>query len=291
MKTFKKIIFATDFSDNAVSAYRYARHLAQRLNAAIHVVNVYEIPLNPGNPNYIDTMPPVEEMDKLAKMRLARFVSESPDGGDTVVASRIKVTSEAVIGFPADTLIDMSTDPTIDLMILGSTGERGWLDKLFGSVAVKVATDAHCPVLLVPNNAEYKGVHHLLYAASFDSASPKDIHLVLDWTKYFVGEVHFVHVNLPAEKHPKLDTITFKKLLESEHTKVPYAVEAVTAESIPVGIQAYTKDNPIDMLIAVTKHRSFWESITHDSVTKALAWNTHIPMMVLHKDDKLQPPA
>lgn len=290
MKTFKKIVVATDFSENSQAAYRYARHIAQRLGADVHVVNVYEIPVNPGNPNYLDIIPPLEEIEKIAKMRLSRFVSESNDANNTIVASRIKVTSEAIIGFPSDRLIEMSAEPSVDMMILGSTGERGWVDKILGSVAIKVASEAHCPLLLVPGNSEYKGIHHMLYATSFESASPKDIHLVLDCAKYFMADIHFVHVNLPGEKHPKLDTFTFKKLLQNEHTKVPYAIEAITAESVSSGIESYIKDHPIDLLITVTKHRGFWENLTHSSITKNLAWNSHVPMMVLHKDDKLQPP-
>ena len=286
MKTFKKIIVGTDFSDNAAAAFHYAHQLATRLKAELHVVNVYEIPINPGSPQYLDYMPTLDELEKSATARLARFVSDTSDAGNTMVASRVKVTSETMIGFPADRFIELSKDPSVDLIVVGTAGETGWMDKIFGSVAIKIATEAHCPVLMVPNNADYKHIRHLLYAASFESASPKDIHLTLDWTKYFMGDIHFVHVNTPTSKYTKMDKLTFQKLLETEHTKVPYEVNTIGADTIQHGIQAYTEENAIDMIIAVTRHRSFWESMTHPSVTKALAWNTHIPMMILHSDDK-----
>ncbi len=292
MKTFKKIILATDFSDNAATAYHYAYQLAARLKSELHVLNVYEIPINPNNPQYVDMMPSIDDLEQVSKTRLSRLVHENQhDNGSTMVASRVKVTTEALIGFPADRLIELSKDPSVDLIVVGSAGEHGWVDRIFGSVAVQVASEAYCPVLLVPKDAVYKGIHHLLYASSFDSAALKSIHLTLDWTKYFMGGIHFLHVNTPSEKHPRTETLTFKKLLESEKTKVPFTVENIEAETVPDGIRTYTADNSIDMIIAVTRHRSFWENMTHKSVTKALAWNTHIPIMVLHTDDISQPPA
>jgi nucleotide-binding universal stress UspA family protein len=290
MKTFKKILLATDFSDNAATAYHYAYQLAARLKSELHVLNVYEIPINPNNPQYLDMMPSIDDLEQVSKNRLSRLVNENSNQGNTMVASRVKVTTEALIGFPADRLIEMSKDPSVDLIVVGSAGEHGWVDRIFGSVAVQVASEAFCPVLLVPQDADYKGIHHLLYASSFDSAAIKSIHLTLDWTKYFMGDIHFLHVNTPSEKHPRTETLTFEKLLEREKTKVPFTVENIEAETVPDGIRAYTVENPIDMIITVTRHRSFWENMTHNSVTKALAWNTHIPIMVLHSDDISQSP-
>jgi nucleotide-binding universal stress UspA family protein len=290
MKTFKKILLATDFSDNAATAYHYAYQLAARLKSELHVLNVYEIPINPNNSQYLDMMPSIDDLEQVSKNRLSRLVNENSNQGNTMVASRVKVTTEALIGFPADRLIEMSKDPSVDLIVVGSAGEHGWVDRIFGSVAVQVASEAFCPVLLVPQDADYKGIHHLLYASSFDSAAIKSIHLTLDWTKYFMGDIHFLHVNTPSEKHPRTETLTFEKLLEREKTKVPFTVENIEAETVPDGIRAYTVENPIDMIITVTRHRSFWENMTHNSVTKALAWNTHIPIMVLHSDDISQSP-
>ena len=289
METFKKIIVGTDFSDNSKVAFQYAHHLAIRLKAALHVINIYEIPINPANPPFLDSMPSLDELEKSAKARLKHFIDQSSEAGNTAMANNVKVTSETMVGFPADYFIDLSKDPSVDLIVLGTAGEKGWIEKLFGSVSVKVATEAHCPVLMVPNDATYKNVHRFLYAASFESASPKDIHLTLDWTSYFKGDIHFVHVNIPSSKHTKMDKITFQKLLETEHTKVPYVVNNIEADSIQHGIQAYSEEHDIDMIIAVTRHRSFWESLTHTSITKKLAWNTHIPLMILHNDDKKLP--
>ena len=290
MKTFKKIIVGTDFSDNAAIAFHYAHHLATRLKAELHVVNVYEIPINPGSPQYLDYMPTLDELEKSATARLARFVSDISDTGNTMVASRVKVTSETMIGFPADRFVELSKDPSVDLMIVGTAGEHGWLDKAFGSTAIKVSREAFCPVLLVPHGANYQGIHHIIYASSFDSGKAKEIRIAIDFAKYFASALHFVHVITKQDDIGISEKLLFKHLINNEHTKVPYTIENIHAFTSAEGIQQYTDSNEADLLVTVTEHRSFWEKLTHVSTTKTLAWNTHLPLLVLHHDEKALPP-
>lgn len=52
-------------------------------------------------------------------------------------------------GDVADTLTDLSA--LADLLVLGTTGLAGNLTSLLGSVSSRVAAQAHCPVVIVPN--------------------------------------------------------------------------------------------------------------------------------------------
>jgi nucleotide-binding universal stress UspA family protein len=291
MKTFKHIVVATDFSESSANAYRYARQVAARFGATLKVVHIYEIPVNPSHPEYFNFMPSLEELENTAKQRLANFISESDEGNNTtVVASRIKVTSEALIGFPADRLIELSKDPSVDLLILGTYGEHGLMDRIFGSVSVKVASEAYCPVLLIPEDADYTGIHHALYAASFDSITGKEISVAIDFAKYFVSALHFVHVDTGKTEAKPYDRLALKRLLEQKAPKLPYSLDSIEAKSIADGIYQYSLKNEVDVIMTVTRHRNFWESLTHHSVTKDLTWRAELPILCLHSDDQIQPP-
>ena len=292
MKTYKNIIVATDFSESATTAYHYARQIASHLNAALTVVNIYEMPIiDPAVPNYYAYLPSVDELQKSSEKRLSNFIRETDDdNGTTLVASRVKVKTEAYIGFPADKLIELSENPSTDLIILGTVGEQGWLTKLFGSVAIKVMQEAHCPVLLVPQEAEYKNIHHILYAASPESASKKTINGAIDFAKNFVSAIHFVHIDAVFE-NPKANTISlFKSILAENAPHLPYTVENVVSMSVGEGVSSYCLKNKVDLVVSVTHHRKFWDSLIHHSITKDLAWQAHLPILCLHTDDKVQPP-
>jgi hypothetical protein len=41
----------------------------------------------------------------------------------------------------------------------------------------------------------------------------------------------------------------------------------------------------MDLMIAITHHRRFWDDLIHYSVTKELAWHTYLPILCFHSDD------
>jgi nucleotide-binding universal stress UspA family protein len=285
LKKFKNIVVATDFSESSQSAYRYAQSLATQFGATLEIVHCFNIPITVAHSNYLDLTPSLQDLEATATERLRQFIHHNdPSNGNTLVARRVKTICKAQVGFAPETLIAMSKAPTTDLIILGYSGEHDWIDKLFGSVALRVSQEAHCPVLLVPRGAEYHGLHHIVYAAAFESAHPKEIQLALDFAKYFDSMVHFVHV-VTGLHDTRQEIHLFKQLVEEEKTVVRYTVESVRAETAMDGIKSYLNTHATDLLVTVTHHYRFWEKLTHNSTTKNFFWNINMPLLVLQRAD------
>jgi nucleotide-binding universal stress UspA family protein len=293
MKTIKNIIVATDFSDASRAAYEYTRHLAGRLGANIRLVHVYNIPTVPTNPNFMDYVPSIDGLQEVAEARLKHFAHDEDheDHGDTIVVSRVKVQCEAYPSFATDKLIELSFDPSVDLLVMGATGERSLLDKLVGSVATKVAQEANCPVLLIPRSVDFRGVHHIVYSSSTDSASLQTVRTTLDLAKQFAAAVHFVHVKLPEDLfNDHASEMLFTQIVEKEHPTITYSISNISALTVKDGLYAYTSRNYTDMLVLVTRHRNFWQSFMHNSTTADMAWMAELPLLILHSDEKHHPP-
>ncbi|NJN33229.1 MAG: universal stress protein [Saprospiraceae bacterium] len=293
MKTFKKILVATDFSENARAAFHYAQHLAQRLGCSIELVHFFEMPINPTHPNFMELLPSYDEMEATANERLTQFIHENEyELSSSIVVSRVKTTAKARGGFAADGLILLSEDPSVDLLVLGTSGARGIMDKLFGSVSIKVCREARCPVVLVPPHADYEGIHQIVYTAHLDSSENREIHFALDFAKYFNAAVHFVHISTSDidALAGEADKMLFNELLEMEKTRVPFTVENIKAQNLLEGINATANKREADLIVTVTHHRSFWENLTHSSLTQSLAWDLKLPLLVLHSDSPNKPP-
>ncbi len=285
MTTFNNIVLATDFSDSSINAYNYARHLAQHFGATLTVAHVYDMPISPETLDYLAVMPSRSDLERAVQERMSNFLG-SHDGK---VTTHIRIKTKALLGMgvPQDTLVEHSKNPLTDLLILGTKGGGNWVDKLLGTVAIEVMQKAHCPVLIVPKEAEYKGIHHALYATSPDSKSEDDIRMAVDFAQYFATKLHFIHVDAVFED-PKNDNFheTFKRVLAQKGMYAPYSIENVAATTVSEGINDYCRRNAIDLMIAVTHHRGFWDNLIHYSVSEELAWHARLPILCLHSDDK-----
>ncbi len=286
MKTIKKIVVATDYSDNARAAYQYARHIADSFGASIHVVHVFTPTLLDAQQTIYTNMPPFDRALEDDARFLAKYVKQENDkDGAIATASRPVTTYRTQVGFVPNELIELSEDPAVDLIVLGATGEGKWLDRLLGGVADEVGRDAHCPVLLVPHGAQFKGVHRIFYAASGDSTDRNSIKTALDWAKHFGAVVDFIHIQTP-EHFVKDEHVYQIALIANEiEPTVKHFVTRIESGSILEGIKHYFTINAADLIVVVTKQRDFWDNLTHHSATRELVWHNNLPILVIHQDD------
>jgi nucleotide-binding universal stress UspA family protein len=293
MKTFKNIVVATDFSDASLIAYHYAQRLASRFQANLKVVHAFQIFINAARPELTEFAPSLSELQTFNEERMAHFISETHNlsEGDTLIANKVKVTTEVRVGFAAEYLIEISEDPSVDLLVLGTAGEKNWFDRLLGSVSVEVSQGAHCPVLLVPQKADFQEFSNILYGVSDDSAKPHTLRIAVDWAKYFKSYLHFVHVETNSKDELKEPTRHFfNHYIEQYGPSMPHRITSVKAESAMKGIWHYSSKNDIDLVVVVSHHRDFWAKLNHHSVSKDLSLHTRLPILYLYSDAKRHPP-
>jgi len=152
---FKKILYATDLSENSAYAFRYAVNSAQHHGAKIHILYVleeikttllwafYEMEKLQG----IREKGKEEIKDRIKK-RLEAFcqreLMKDPECRDLVAST------EVVEGDPAAEILRKADELGVDLVVMGTHG-KGLLEHAFlGSVAEKVLHRIKIPVLTIP---------------------------------------------------------------------------------------------------------------------------------------------
>ena len=148
---FTRILVPTDFSAPSDAALEYARTLAGKFGASLHLLHVVEdqfvtgsfgadmfVPNTPGTLSYL-----LSE----AHDRMAHRIS-------TKDRSRLRATTEVIVGRAARTITSYAADNGYDLIVMGTHGRTGLAHVLMGSVAEHVVRDAACPVLTVHSMPE-----------------------------------------------------------------------------------------------------------------------------------------
>jgi nucleotide-binding universal stress UspA family protein len=138
----KKILIAIDGSELSDKALRYACTLGAPLNAELIVLHV--VPMLVSATPYHDT---VSDQPFLALQKVGEdILSRAKQTANELSCEIIDLISH---GDPASRIIDIASERDVDLIVVGSRG-LGGIKRLFvGSISDKVASHAHCPVLIV----------------------------------------------------------------------------------------------------------------------------------------------
>ncbi len=143
----ERVLFCTDFSQNADYAFNYALDaVAKRPGARLYLLHVIPESESQFWKTYIYE---VEDVDNKAKHDIDRRIKEAyldklPDN--------IEIEVECRVGKDSEQILEYAKEKDIDLIVLGRQGHTGLQDALFGRVSEKVVRKAHCAVMVVPNS-------------------------------------------------------------------------------------------------------------------------------------------
>ncbi len=276
----KQILVPTDFSETARDAYLYARQLAERFGSSLRVVHAYTGSFTAHEPYMVQ---PATGYHEVLEQRLQKFVEDTGEGG---VATKVKVTYEAIMTLaPAGEVVIQSKEA--DLIVMGTTGEHDAIDKFLGSVSTGVAQRAHCPVLLIPKKAEFKDLKKMVYASNWESIDDDWVREAGRWAAFFGARIDFVHVNEDYElkDYEKLEEELFEDLFEESIPEFSFTIAQIYGDSPLHAIARYAEQNEADMIVTVNRQKGFFANLFRKSLTKELALNTKVPMLIFHYDD------
>lgn len=138
-------MLAWDGSETAAQAFEKAAELAATYGAELHVVSVAE------TPDYVETMGEYEGALDDADRFLSRKLTVLEE-----IAARYKVNyvREVIHGHPAHALIERAKTGGFDVLVVGRKGHSALERFLLGSVTLKLAAHAPCPLLIVPKREQ-----------------------------------------------------------------------------------------------------------------------------------------
>ena len=147
-----------------------------------------------------------------------------------------------------------------------------------------MAENKYCPVLIIPEASEYREIKNVLLTSDLENVvgtTPSTpIKRVLD---AFTPQLHILNVNehhyiemteeYEAEKNKLHDMF-------ADYNPLFYFMRLF---DIDEAINQFADDKQIDLIISVHKEHSFLERIFKSSHTKKLAYQSKVPLLVVHE--------
>jgi nucleotide-binding universal stress UspA family protein len=144
MREFKKILFATDFSEISEYAFDYAAALAGKFHAKLIIIHVINEPVDLRGfyvPHIsFDTIE--REIVLSAEKMMDKFCSQKLTGSQNYERCTVS-------GIPYEEILKKADEEQVDLIVMGTHGRAGIDHLLFGSTAERVVRKALCPVMTV----------------------------------------------------------------------------------------------------------------------------------------------
>jgi nucleotide-binding universal stress UspA family protein len=145
MRTFRRILHASDFSSASRGAFRKAVELAKAGRGSLLIVHV--LPIMPITADAYVAATIYDELLRgqraAAKKQLDRLVATARTAG--VRASGLLLD----FGVPAERIARVARSKRADVIVMGTHGRTGFKRFILGSVAARVLALASCPVLTV----------------------------------------------------------------------------------------------------------------------------------------------
>lgn len=147
--TTQKVLFCTDFSENADIAFQHALDMVLRRPASLLII-LHVIP-EPEAEFWKTYIYEVDDIDNKAKQDIDERIRQSYL---SKIPPEIMVQVEIKIGRDYQTILNFAEEIHADVIVMGRRGHSTWERPFFGSVVERVVRRAECPVLVVPRSAK-----------------------------------------------------------------------------------------------------------------------------------------
>ncbi len=154
-KLFRNVLLPLDGSQLSEQALPYGRELAKRGGTRVWLLRVSQpqhLIIDAGEYMMTNVEAAVQGLEQTALAYLAQV--EAP-----LKAQGIKLTSQALTGTPAETILEYAKTKKIDLILMSTHGRGGLSRWVFGSVAARVLRAAEVPVLLIRSSGKHHSPH------------------------------------------------------------------------------------------------------------------------------------
>lgn len=274
----KKILLATDFSDDGSTAFEFAILLTQKLNGELIIAHTY-------TPPYVDAATPISMIDTMQKEMVEAYQHKLNKMVNTAEEIGVTTSSELVISGIVTGLETAIEEKGVDYLVIGKTGDTGFLAKLIGNNATDIIQNVKIPTFVIPKAEEvFIDIDKILYGTQLEFSEINQLTTTLELANSFGADCSLVHVKATNEMDIR-DDKTFLEEIRSAFVNEPLTIEVIKSDTVVKGIKTAINLFQTDMLVVSSQSRSFISQLFNSSTSKSLVNAVNIPVLVLHLNE------
>ncbi|HEY0031026.1 MAG TPA: universal stress protein [Bacteroidia bacterium] len=280
MNMIQTILVPTDFSEASVNASEYAVKLAKEINAKVVLLHVYHVPV-PVSPEVPVMAISPDELQKQNEdqLREAAVYLKGQSG--------VEVDYIARMGFAVDEILE--EEKNVNLIVMGMKGAGRLSEVLMGSITTAAIRKVKTPVLVIPENTKYKKPEKIVFACDYDPrTNVHTIDTVKTLIKALGSRIYVLNVK-KKEKSISVEEAATGVNLENELSDIDHVYYFSQKKDPVEGIGEFVEEKQADMVIVIPHHYNLVEGLFHKSISKKMAFHTHVPLLALPDNHKTVP--
>lgn len=293
MLKIERILCPTDFSDFSERAYEYAISLARHYEAELYLLHVVR-PVIVGYPEY--SVPDsinefYGELRDYAEEQLREFAKVHAEGG---VQAKVTV-QEGVV---TESILEFARENSIDMIVMGTHGRKGFQRLTVGSVTERVLRKADCPVLVVRRpahdfvapggGAEPVRLGKILLCTDFSECSERALQYALSLAMEYKSDLSLVHVleHISSGQDREVEIVRTRQLLEDsipQEARSCCTIKPIVRVGKPYEeIVKLAEQDQTDLVVVGVRGRNALDLAVFGSTTHRVIQLGPCPVLVIH---------
>jgi nucleotide-binding universal stress UspA family protein len=276
-----KILIPTDFSANAWNAIEYTMACFERVPVHVHLLhithNLEVASVADVHAQGLSLMPTQVDDPQSQLAHLKQKIETLFPRGRFVIESAVRNS------FFVEGIKKAVWGNDIDLIVMGTKGASGLKEKTIGSHTGAVITRVKCPVLVVPEDAEFIKPKNIVLPSDYNILyKQRVLETLLQFANLHQASIKVLrvasdHYSLNAEQERNRD------FLIDALQPVNHSFHWIKNPDLEEGLQSFIDIMDVQVIAMVAKNLNFFQRLLFKPVAARISYHTEIPFLVLHE--------
>lgn len=278
----KKILIATDFSEDAWNATKYAIEMYRDTDCVFYLLNTYT-PTKASGSFMAEALAGHELEDIIQTNSMNELKKVMDRINETFKYSNHTFKTISSFNLLVDEIKEIVKREKIDLIVTGAKGATGLEEVFMGSNTVRIIKCIkNCPVLAIPKNFQFTALSEIAFATDFNRFyTISELQPLVEMAKSFKATIRIVHVQYKIMELTEIQQFNLNMLCKYLEG-VEYSIHTVSElNSVSKTLEAFSDDLDIHLLAMLNYQHSLMENLTKEPIVNRLVFHSNVPLLVI----------
>lgn len=271
------IIYATDFSENSITALKVAHRFTKKFSSKLIVMHVFDMPISLTGTVAVSYLKKEKKLYAENHTKLRNFFDQNLDEVEMYLDLNFIVVEGNSV---ANAIMENAAKYNADLICVGTKGASALKEFLLGSTAKALLQKSPCALLVVPTNSKKILLNKMVYATDFEQADIFALNRLVKIALKFDAQINVVHFTAKNEYAGDDQMEWFKEMLQE---KVHYAnmeFNLIFSDTIFEDLLDYVNTTQANLLAMLERKEStFYQKYLQTDMVAKMIKDSTVPLL------------